>query len=92
MPRAADTAPPHTGRTPPEDGRAAFVFPGPEEPSAAVPGQRHPHLGWHRPGAMRVPPDETARLVGARLAIYGERAPHDWVSHVQAMATRMRPS
>jgi hypothetical protein len=43
------------------------------------------------PGTVRVPPDEAARLVAARLAIYGERPPQDWASHAAQMAPRMRP-
>jgi hypothetical protein len=31
--------------------------------------------GGSGPGMVRVPPDEAARLVAARLAIYGDRAP-----------------
>jgi hypothetical protein len=47
--------------------------------------------GGAGPGTVRVPPDEAARLVKDRLAIYGERPPQDGASHAQQMAGRMRP-
>ena len=84
---------PSLGKQQREAGRAERALAAQHEPSLVEVylGNATATSGGTGPGTVRVPPDEAARLVGDKLAIYGERPPQDWAGHALAMAPRMRP-